>query len=181
MTKTDNLPFFEDSITYLQNMLANLAKPISFKLLVIKEESSEKTHVEMGGIFAQRFNETEWQKKIDNIILIGASGTDIAAALAPANKGTEPERLIVAKISFRQDNLMGEMDFVCEYSGQALMKEFIMTQYNLRHGDKPHKLIEISATWESGIRLVGNSIADFNREPEFFINDRILKHLVATK
>jgi len=181
MIKTNNLLFFEESVAYLQKMLANLAEPISFKLLVIKKESSEKAHVEMGGIFAQRFNETEWQKKIDNIILIGASGVDIAAALAPANKGTEPERLLIAKISFRQENLMGEMDFVREYSGKALMKEFIMTQYNMRHGDKPHKLIEISATWEGGIRLAGNSIADFNREPDFFINDRILKHLAAAK
>ncbi|PIT95000.1 hypothetical protein COT98_01435 [Candidatus Falkowbacteria bacterium CG10_big_fil_rev_8_21_14_0_10_39_9] len=171
--------FLENSVNFLNSKLNHLGDQANFSLSIIneKENPDKNYHVKVGNLYFRKFGKRYWAKKLDDIVSLGASGTDIIAVLTPTNTGTEYDRLLIAKIIFRVNaKLRGEMDFIREYCGDIVMKEFIIAQNNIDFMGKKHRLCEITSDWDNGIKLIGMSIIDFDKNPDLFIKDRILRH-----
>ena len=167
--------FLLESTRLLHDKLNSLDGGISLAVSIVEEKHNpdKSLHLEMDGVYARRFKSNEWTQKLDNIIHYGFSGVDLMAALAPKNKGAEIDRYLVASILLRSGTILsGEIELIREYNGLVLVSEFTMTHYRFNSQSGQKLLEEISADWESGVKLLCMSILDYCRDPKQFIAER---------
>ena len=163
-----------DYVDFWESHLNHLGDQVSFTLSILNGSGIQvdNAYQKIGKVYARK----EWLRKLDDIIIFGASSTDLVAALTPINEGAEHDRLLMAKAYFKINaKLNGEIDFIREYCGAVTMKEFMIIQYNIDYLGDRHRLCEITADWDGGVKLVAMSVLDFERGPKAFIRERILK------
>ena len=173
------LNVLESMKDFLEQKLSHLSTETRFQLAVVKEDESrmgsESFYMKMGNIFAYRFESDNWKDKINEIVAWGNTGTDIASILSPRNKGVETVMCIVAKMYFRiNKHLSGETDFIREYNGKALIREFAITQYHIEYEGTNYYLPEIAVSWKDCSILIGLNAFDFTLNPKQFIEKRII-------
>lgn len=165
-----------DFLTESTQMIHNRLNPIdgfNFSLSVVDDKiiPDLSRHVLLSnGIYARRFTKNEWQNKLDSLVAIGHSTTNIFNIISSAEK---TEYHLIASILFRLDmTISGQIDFVREYIEGVMTKEFTICYYNVSFAEKSKKLKEISTNWESGVNLLCMSIEDYSRNPMNFIKKR---------
>ncbi|MFZ4632143.1 MAG: hypothetical protein ACOYL8_02970 [Patescibacteria group bacterium] len=169
------IDFLQESTRLLHDKLNPLGEGISLAVSTVEEKHKpdKSRHLEMDGLYARRFKSNEWTQRLDNIISYGFSGVDLMAALAPKNKGAEIDRYLLASIIFRSGTILsGEIELIREYNGSVLVSEFTMTHYRFNSQTGQKLLEEISADWESGVKLLCLSVLNYYRDPKQFIAER---------
>ena len=168
--------FLLESTKLLHDKLGKLGDGISLAVSIVEEKHNPdlSLHLKMDGVYARRFESSQWVQKLDNIISYGFSGTDLMATLAPKNRGAKLDHYLVASIFFRIGTAVsGETEFIREYNGTVLVKEFTMTHYRFDSIDGQKLLEEISHDWESGVKLLCMSVLDYHRDSKQFITERL--------
>jgi hypothetical protein len=175
MKNDDNfLDFIEKQCLFFRSVLGQLSPEQFFNPSVVPPtevpEDSESYSI-MNGVMARKENFSE---KIDRLLFEGFSETNVNSILAPSKK-EEADFLLMGKIYFKSSSqMMGEIDFLRKYVQNVLVKEFLFCSYRINYRGK-HKMVEQTADWETGIKLIANSINDFEKSPDSFVKDRILK------
>lgn len=98
----------------------------------------------------------------------------------PSRTSTGVFYFLIGKIYFTaSQTMLGEIDFLQKYLGNALNEEFLTCSYQIKDGDASHFLLEKTTDWENGIRIIGRSISEYETNPQVFIKERILRWKVS--
>lgn len=173
--ETNVLDFVVESVHLIHDKL-NPLEGFNFSLSIVDDNLNPdmSRHVRLNGnIYARRFKKSEWRTKIDSLITLGFSSMDVLSILSPENKGTETDYYLVASIIFRLGTTMsGQIDFIREYNGRVLIKEFSICYYRANADIVQKSIEEIAVDWKSGISLFCMSVLDCNRNPKKFLKTR---------
>ncbi len=170
----------EETLIFLQERLSKIGEQVKFTLSIMDENEppNPRGYKKIGKIYAKKFDAKEWRAKLRNIISSGASDENIMTSFGSINRGVDCNQYLIAVVYFQiSAKLRGEMEYIREYNHDhdIVMKEYVVIQYRIDFMGRKHGFVEISATWEDAARLLGMSAMDFEREPEHFISERILK------
>jgi len=168
--------FIEEQCRFFKDSLGSLSPEQFFNpSIVLPTELPEdsESYAAICGVMARRENFTE---KMDRLLLEGFSTTNVKSILSPSKRKEEANFLLLGKIYFKSSpKMMGEIDFIRKYISKTLVKEFLLCSYRISYKNKHHKMVEQTADWETGVRLIANSINDFEKNPGVFLHNRILK------
>lgn len=173
--------FFNQFVADLESGLLTRfgSNEISVNLSIVEKKigsdiPDRNSYLDYQDFYARKMSQKEFWGKIDSALLRGGSAMDFSAVFSPENKGFPLDYLLLAKIYFRVgSDLMGEIDFVHEYNGKALTKEFVVAKYKIDFASKKFDLKEIIRSWDEGLCLIILSILDCKRNPTTFVQERV--------
>ena len=180
MNGTQIIDFLNSSILYVSERLARLGDGVKLHLSILEDEGTEIPNITsyklISPLLAKKYGEKEWNSKLKGIIKSGASDANVSEVLSLHDHGDACAQYLVGQIYYTiSPKLRGEMEFYREYNNGLITKEFVIIQYRIQFAGLQHNLLEISANWKDSFSLLGYSAIDFERNPQAFIEERILQ------